>query len=1665
MKQFCILILLFRDHLDEIVTGTIPADLAICCTDIALETTIGVANLDTLSCDNICSETTTDDLAITGSVFPDNDVVESAHVMTHVPDAYSSGTPEANTTPDTLCSGNINTKTTTGDSDLSDAECLDDSDVECTPDVVTFPDIVSSADIGADTPANVDAPQAADADETVLHIDIAVPDHLDEIVTGTIPADLAICCTDIALETTIGVANLDTLSCNNICSETTTDDLAITGIVFPDNDVVESAHVMTHIPDAHSSGTPEANTTPDTLCSGNINTKTTTGDSDLSDAECLDDSDVECTPDVVTFPDIVSSADIGADTPVNVDAPQAADADETVLHIDITVPDHLDEIVTGTIPADLAICCTDIALETTIGVANLDTLSCDNICSETTTDDLAITGSVFPDNDVVESAHVMTHVPDAHNSGTPEANTTPDTLCSGNINIKTTTGDSDLSDAECLDDSDVECTPDVVTFPDTVSSADIGSYTPANVDAPQAADADDTPFDIDSAVPDHLDDIVTGTISADLAMSCTDIAMESTIGVANLATLSCDNICSETTTDYVAITGSVFPDNDVVETAHVMTHVPDAHSSGTPESNTTHDTLCSGNINTKTTTGDSDLSDAECLDDSDVECTPDVVTFPDIVSSADIGADTPVNVDAPQAADADETVLHIDITVPDHLDEIVTGTIPADLAICCTDIALETTIGVANLDTLSCDNICSETTTDDLAITGSVFPDNDVVESAHVMTHVPDAHNSGTPDANTTPDTLCSGNINIKTTTGDSDLSDAECLDDSDVECTPDVVTFPDIVSSADIGADTPANVDAPQAADADETVLHIDIAVPDHLDEIVTGTIPAELAICCTDIALETTIGVANLDTLSCDNICSETTTDDLAITGSVFPDNDVVESAHVMTHVPDAHSSGTPESNTTPDTLCSGNINTKTTTGDSDLSDAECLDDSDVECTPDVVTFPDIVSSADIGADTPVNVDAPQAADADEAVLHIDITVPDHLDEIVTGTIPADLAICCTDIALETTIGVANLDTLSCDNICSETTTDDLAITGSVFPDNDVVESAHVMTHVPDAHSSGTPEANTTPDTLCSGNINIKTTTGDSDLSDAECLDDSDVECTPDVVTFPDIVSSADIGADTPANVDAPQAADADETVLHIDIAVPDHLDEIVTGTIPAELAICCTDIALETTIGVANLDTLSCDNICSETTTDDLAITGSVFPDNDVVESAHVMTHVPDAHSSGTPESNTTPDALCSGNINTKTTTGDSDLSDAECLDDSDVECTPDVVTFPDTVSSADIGAATHANVDAPQAADADETVLHIDIAVPDHLDEIVTGTIPADLAISCTDIALETTIGVANLDTLSCDNICSETTTDDLAITGSVFPDNDVVESAYVMTHVPDAHSSGTPEANNTPDTLCSGNINTKTTTGDSDLSDAECLDDSDVECAPDVVTFPDIVSSADIGAYTPANVDAPQAADADDTPFDIDIAVPDNLDDIVTGTISADLAMSCTDIAMESTIGVANLATLSCDNICSETTTDDLAITGSVFPDHDVAESAHVMTHVPDAHSSGTPEANTTPDTLCSGNINIKTTTGDSDLSDAECLDDSDVECAPDVVAFLDTVSSADIGSYTPANVDAPQAADADDTPFDIDSAVPDHLDDIVTGTISLILLFLVQILL
>ena len=321
---------------------------------------------------------------------------------------------------------------------------------------------------------------------------------------------------------------------------------------------------------------------------------------------------------------------------------------------------------------------------------------------------------------------------------------------------------------------------------------------------------------------------------------------------------------------------------------------------------------------------------------------------------------------------------------------------------------------------------------------------------------------------------VCSDNIDRKTTTGDSDLSDAECLDDSDVECTPDV-TF------LGIGADTPANVDAPQTADADDTPVDIDIHVLDHLDDIVTGTIPTDLAISCADIALERTTGVANLDTLSCDNICTETTTDDVDITGSVFPDNDVVESA----------------------------------------------------------------------------------ADADDTPVDIDIPVLDHLDDIVTGTIPADLAISCTDIALETTIGVANLDTLSCDNICSETTTDDVAITGSVFPDNDVVESAHVMTHVPDAHSSGTPEANTTPDTLCSGNINTKTTTGDSDLSDAECLDDSDVECAPDVVTFPDIVSSADIGADTPANVDAPQAADADETVLHIDIAVPDHLDEIVTGT----------------------------------------------------------------------------------------------------------------------------------------------------------------------------------------------------------------------------------------------------------------------------------------------------------------------------------------------------------------------------------------------------------------------------------------------------------------------------------------------------------------------
>ena len=481
----------------------------------------------------------------------------------------------------------------------------------------------------------------------------------------------------------------------------------------------------------------------------------------------------------------------------------------------------------------------------------------------------------------------------------------------------------------------------------------------------------------------------------------------------------------------------------------------------------------------------------------------------------------------------------------------------------------------------------------------------------------------------------CSDNIDRKTTTGDSDLSDAECLDDSDVECTPDA-TFLDTVSSADIGVDTPANVDAPQAADADDTPVDIDIPVLDHLDDIVTGTIPTDLAISCADIALERTIGVANLDTLSCDNICTETTTDDVAITGSVFPDNDVVESAHVMTHVPDAHSSGTPEANTTPDTLCSGNINTKTTTGNSDLSDAECLDDSDVECMPDVVTLPDRVSSADIGADTPANVDAPQAAD--------------------------------------------------------------VAITGSVPRDNDFVKSAHVMTLVPDAHSSGTPEANTTPDTLRSGNINTMTTTGNSDLSDAECLDDSDVECTPDVVTFPDIVSSADIGVDTPANVDAPQTADADETVLHIDIAVPDHLDDIVTGTIPADLAISCTDIALETTIGVANLDTLSCDNICSETTIDDFAITGSVFPDNDVVESAHVMTHVPDAHSSGTPETDTTPDTVCSGNHTTKTTT--------------------------DTISSEDIGGYTPANVDAHQTADTDTTSAGIRLFGSDGSDDTVT-----------------------------------------------------------------------------------------------------------------------------------------------------------------------------------------------------------------------------------------------------------------------------------------------------------------------------------------------------
>ena len=171
--------------------------------------------------------------------------------------------------------------------------------------------------------------------------------------------------------------------------------------------------------------------------------------------------------------------------------------------------------------------------------------------------------------------------------------------------------------------------------------------------------------------------------------------------------------------------------------------------------------------------------------------------------------------------------------------------------------------------------------------------------------------------------------------------------------------------------------------------------------------------------------------------------------------------------------------------------------------------------------------------------------------------------------------------------------------------------------------------MTHVPDAHSSGTPEANTTPDTLCSGNINTKTTTGDSDLSDAECLDDSDVECTPDVVTFPNTISSADIGADT-------QAAD--------------------------------------------------------------VAITGSVPRDNDFVKSAHVMTHVPDAPSSGTPETDTTSDTVCSGNHNTKTTT--------------------------DTISSEDICAYTPANVNAHQTADTDTTSAAIRLFGSDGSDDTVT-----------------------------------------------------------------------------------------------------------------------------------------------------------------------------------------------------------------------------------------------------------------------------------------------------------------------------------------------------
>ena len=90
---------------------------------------------------------------------------------------------------------------------------------------------------------------------------------------------------------------------------------------------------------------------------------------------------------------------------------------------------------------------------------------------------------------------------------------------------------------------------------------------------------------------------------------------------------------------------------------------------------------------------------------------------------------------------------------------------------------------------------------------------------------------------------------------------------------------------------------------------------------------------------------------------------------------------------------------------------------------------------------------------------------------------------------------------------------------------------------------------------------------------------------------------------------------------------------------------------------------------------------------------------------------------------------------------------------------------------------------------------------------------------------------------------------------------MFPDNDVVESAHVMTHVPDAHSSGTPETDTTPDTVCSGNHTTKTTT--------------------------DIISSEDIGAYTPDNVDAHQTADTDTTSAGIRLFGSDGSDDTVT----------------------------------------------------------------------------------------------------------------------------------------------------------------------------------